>query len=67
MYRITINPETGAWVIELQVMYLFWKKIGKQSFLTYDDARKEADKLGLDNVYRDYAKSYTHQVMRGAM
>ena len=66
MYRIQINPETGAWVIELQVMYFFWKQIGKQSFLTYDEARQEANKLGLDHVYRDYSKSYNNYVMSGA-
>ena len=67
MYRIVINPTDGVWQIQLQVFGLFWKQIGTESFSCYNDARKAADALGLDNVYRDYAGSYAHQIMRGAV
>lgn len=67
MYRIVINPADGTWVLQLQIFGLFWKQIGTEAFSTYTEARATADKLGLDNVYRDYACSYAHQVLRGPL
>ena len=67
MYRIVIEPSSGTWIIQLQVFGIFWKQIGAELFSCYAQAREAADELGLDHVYRDYAKSYTHQVMRGAI
>ena len=67
MYRIVIEPSSGTWIIQLQVFGIFWKQIGTELFSCYAQAREAADELGLDHVYRDYSKSYTHQVMRGAI
>lgn len=67
LYKIVINPTTGKWVLQLQVFGFFWQQIGKETFDCYAAAREAADELGLDKVYRNYADSYTHQVMRGAI
>lgn len=66
MYRIVINPSDGKWIIQLQVYGFFWKQIGEESYVCFMQAREAADELGLDHVYRNYAKSYSNYVMQGA-
>ena len=66
MYRIEMDAKEARWVIKMSHAVVFWRRVGQESFENYAAAREYVDRLGLDNIYKDYNKGYFSQVMNGA-
>lgn len=71
MYRITFDPHAASWIIQLQVLGIFWVTVrnedtkGDRRFPNFTAADDHVKKLGLDKVYRNYRDSRTAYLMDG--
>lgn len=69
MYRIVFNPDTACWMVQLQQYGIFWKSINTTTdgspggFPDFAAAKAYVDKVGLENVYRNYNASPVRQML----
>jgi len=71
MYRISFDPKTGRFIIQILRFGLFWVNVQREipgpdgpvtindtfSFQTYDAARKHVEATGLDQLYQDRSEN----------
>lgn len=65
MYRIIFDPKQAVWLVQLQCCFLFWRSIQGSTFTDFNSAAAWVSKVGLANVYRNYADSATHHILQG--
>lgn len=70
MYRITFNPTTAVWNIQLQTFGIFWVRVqtrdgGIAEFHNFDAAEKYVREIGLGKVYRNARDTAAAQIWQG--
>lgn len=80
MYRISFDPKTGRFIIQILRFGLFWVRVmefvldtdGSHDhfacayFQTYDAARKHVEAIGLDQLYQDRSENVRRNFMQAA-
>ena len=60
IYKIEFDPRVGSWMVKLQRFYLFWVPVCEDKkprlFANYTKAADWVKEVGLDNVYRNWAR-----------
>lgn len=74
MYKITMDPKRGKFIVQLLAYGFLWVTIKRetannksvdQTFDTYQDAVGFVDSTGLKNIYRDYHESVAYHIVSG--
>ena len=65
MYRIVFDPKKSKWIVQLQVLFLFWSSIQEAEFPVYSDAKNWVENTGLPNVYRNWNDSAAREIWLG--
>lgn len=67
MFRIDFNPTKCVWEIKLSKLFgMLWVTLKGKEFPNIQSAEDYVTGVGLDQVYKDYRKSYADYVLNGA-